>query len=1233
MCTIYAAVLGLLCLLVGRAVGQECPRGWEDYGSSCYKFNRSPARTRDGAKEACQAYNCELISVNSFEEHRFVVDWLREHDPQHRRWFTSGFESGDNVWTWEGDNAQFSNIENLWLPQQDIHLWKYVSYNFSSELNRWGLHKVAPGDELAFICEIPKERLFQIYIQERPLDFGYILTNREEVPRGPYFTEEPQEAIFDLSGRSQTNDISLRCVAAGHPPPTYEWFKEEYSNDELINIYIDPLSNGRFTQTDGTLTIHSPDQNKDRGKYHCVAENRYGRVLSRSVSLGFGFIGEFNKNRASDSGKEFWGKSVSCDPPQFNPAVHYFWVRNAFPDFVQEDPRVFMSHDGNLYFSSLEKNDDANYSCNVQSRISSTGRTGPYFHVAVEPASSGQKLLFPNNFPKSFPEAPLVGNDVRLECIAYGYPVPKYNWTRLGAPLPEGAEVSSHGRVLLLPRVRVEDLGEYVCTASADQDSIRKGVTLTIQALPEFTIPLEHQVLDEGSRLTWTCEAFGIPEVEYRWYRNGHLIDTNATEDTHARYKVDNNILIIEDLSRRVDEGMYQCSATNSLGTSFSTAQLRIVTMAPNFAKYPLDAETYAAEEGNITIACRPEAAPFPEFTWRRDGYTIPTGGRVQVLSNGFLRIHPVRREDEGNYTCTVKNQYGSATSTGALVVLPLPRSVEAPPPKVVATVGSLEELHCHALSPHLLDLSYIWLHNDLRIHQHQWPQYGTGYRPGYLVIYNVSFAEAGRYTCIAKTAVGKVFANTELLVLGPPGPPGAVLGSNFNATSGFVEWADGTSHGSPITSYAIEGRTNHNATWRELLNVTYAAPAGSSSSRAQPQQQASGRREVQLGNVLSPWSKYEFRVLAANVLGAGPPSDPSPQYNTAVDRPYVAPRNVGGGGGKAGSLTITWTPLSPEEWNSPEIWYRVYYRRSGDRSEPRKKDLRKLGNVGLYVVPVGEENYYSPYEVQVQAVNVVGEGPISDPEEIYSAEGMPQVQPSGVYAVPYNSTALNVTWNPLDITREKIRGRLIGHRIKYWRSDLDRELDSLILLKRGLDSWGLIVGLQPNTEYWTVVMAYNEAGSGPESEYAVAKTFKAAPLRPPTSVKVHALSPTSVRVTWRGVVPSIEEESIQGYKVRYWEADQDLPSAREVYRPLDGSDLEAVVTGLVPGKVYKLRVLAWSYGGDGKMSSPPWEFRVGEGSASAYRAGAAPVMGGGSVLLLLLLLWPVCLIARLAQA
>jgi hypothetical protein len=30
-----------------------------------------------------------------------------------------------------------------------------------------------------------------------------------------------------------------------------------------------------------------------------------------------------------------------------------------------------------------------------------------------------QQLILPNNFPKAFPEAPIAGQQVRLECVAF----------------------------------------------------------------------------------------------------------------------------------------------------------------------------------------------------------------------------------------------------------------------------------------------------------------------------------------------------------------------------------------------------------------------------------------------------------------------------------------------------------------------------------------------------------------------------------------------------------------------------------------------------------------------------------------------------------------------------------------------------------------------------------------------------------------------------------------------
>jgi hypothetical protein len=89
---------------------------------------------------------------------------------------------------------------------------------------------------------------------------------------------------------------------------------------------------------------------------------------------------------------------------------------------------------------------------------------------------------------------------------------------------------------------------------------------------------LENKHVDKDSDLTWTCEAFGIPDVTYQWHRNGEYLSPETLPPPDiGRYFIQDNVLTIKKLDEERDAGMYQCRANNSLATKFSSAQLRVL--------------------------------------------------------------------------------------------------------------------------------------------------------------------------------------------------------------------------------------------------------------------------------------------------------------------------------------------------------------------------------------------------------------------------------------------------------------------------------------------------------------------------------------------------------------------------------------------------------------------------------------------------------------------------------
>ena len=85
-----------------------------------------------------------------------------------------------------------------------------------------------------------------------------------------------------------------------------------------------------------------------------------------------------------------------------------------------------------------------------------------------------------------------------------------------------------------------------------------------------------------------------------------------------------------------------------------------------------------------------------------------------------------------------------------------------------------------------------------------------------------------------------------------------------MTSDSGTVVWTDGAIYGRPILSYRVEGRTDHDQTWKLLADKKQADEIKHLGGRAK----IHGRRQIVLNKKLSPFAAYQFRIAAYNNLG-----------------------------------------------------------------------------------------------------------------------------------------------------------------------------------------------------------------------------------------------------------------------------------------------------------------------------------------------------------------------------
>ncbi|VEL33530.1 unnamed protein product [Protopolystoma xenopodis] len=157
------------------------------------------------------------------------------------------------------------------------------------------------------------------------------------------------------------------------------------------------------------------------------------------------------------------------------------------------------------------------------------------------------------------------------------------------------------------------------------------------------------------------------------------------------------------------------------MGSEAVSAQLRVLEMAPSFAKYPmLPVESVVG--GNAVLTCQPEGAPLPKTAWQFNGAPISTSpstmnvntgtfecaGTYCTLPNGNLFIYQVQQSAAGIYSCLAENTFGQVTTSALLTVMPALTWLLQPENRVVQLNQSVQ-LPCRAQGDPHLDINYAW--------------------------------------------------------------------------------------------------------------------------------------------------------------------------------------------------------------------------------------------------------------------------------------------------------------------------------------------------------------------------------------------------------------------------------------------------------------------------------------------------------------------------------------------
>ncbi|XP_063326149.1 receptor-type tyrosine-protein phosphatase S-like isoform X26 [Pelmatolapia mariae] len=683
------------------------------------------------------------------------------------------------------------------------------------------------------------------------------------------------------------------------------------------------------------------------------------------------------------------------------------------------------------------------------------------------------------------------------------------------------------------------------------------------QTPPKFLRTPNDQTGVQGGVASFICQATGDPRPKIVWNKKGKKV-------SNQRFEViefddgSGSVLRIQPLRTPRDEAIYECVASNSVGETSATTRLTVLRedqLPPGFPTIDMGPQLKVVERTRTaTMLCAASGNPDPDISWFKDFLPVNTSnnnGRIKQLRSGALQIEQSEESDQGKYECVATNNDGTRYSAPANLyvrVRRVPPRFSIPPTDNEIMPGGSVNITCVAVGSPMPYVKWMMGAEDLT------PEDDMPIGRNVLELTDVR--QSANYTCVAMSTLGVIEAAAQITVKALPKAPGIPVVEERTATSITLAWDSGNPE--PISYYIIQHKSKYSdELYKEIDGV------------------ATTRYSV---GGLSPYSDYEFRVVAVNNIGRGPPSE-SIEAKTAEQAPSTAPRQVRGHMMSATTAFIQWD--EPEEANGQIMGYRVYYTMDPSQHPNHwEKQIVRGSNIATIQGLIPNKTYY----IKILAYTSVGDGPLSADLQIIAKTGVPS-QPTDFKGEAKSETSILLSWNAQTQTGQE--NQVTGYELLYRKRD-DKEEKRVSFEPT---TTYLLKDLKPFTTYTFRLAARSKHGVGAYTNEISAETPQTLPSGPPRKVEVEAVNSSSIKVIWRSPMPTKQHGQIRGYQVHYVRMVNGEPTGQPAIKDIliddaqweydDTTDHEMIITELQAETTYSVTVAAFTTKGDGARSKP----------------------------------------------